>query len=85
MILASDQRLYTGITTDIRRRWQQHKNKQGAKFFYGRKPIALCYLEGDHDRRSASQREYAIRHLSRDQKWQMIIEHYGPAQRHDPS
>jgi putative endonuclease len=78
IILSSDQRLYTGITTDIRRRWLQHCSKRGAKFFYGRHPIALNYLEGEHTRSSASKREYAIKQLSRKEKWDLIVENYGP-------
>ena len=42
MILTSDDRLYTGITTDIIRRWKQHSGagSGGARFFRGRKPAA---------------------------------------------
>ncbi len=80
ILLASDGRLYTGITTDMIQRWKKHNAKKGAKFFYGRNPISLNYLEGGHSRSSASQREYKIKQLSRSQKWQLILEHYGPQQ-----
>lgn len=78
IILASDKRLYTGITTNMPRRWQQHCEKKGAKFFYGRHPTALCFLEGEHTRQSASQREYQLKKLTHKQKWQLILQHYGP-------
>ena len=78
MLLASDQKLYTGITTNIKRRWHQHRSKKGAKFFYGRQPLALCYLEGEHNRKSASQREWQIKQLSHQKKWELIFAHYGP-------
>jgi putative endonuclease len=80
ILLTSDQKLYTGITTNITRRWQQHKNNKGAKFFYGRHPIALLYLEGDHNRSTASEREYAIKQLSLKEKWELVLEAYGPKQ-----
>lgn len=80
IILASDNRLYTGITNNIIRRWQQHCAKRGAKFFYGRTPVALEYLENNHDRSSASRRECQIKKLSKDEKWQLIFQHYGPFQ-----
>jgi putative endonuclease len=80
ILLASDQRLYTGITTNIVRRWQQHQQKKGAKFFYGRHPIALTYLEGGHNRSTASQREYQIKQLTTAQKWALIYQNYGPLQ-----
>ena len=78
IIQASDCRLYTGITNNMARRWQQHQEKKGAKFFRGRSPIALCYQEPDHNRSSASQREYAIKQMSRCEKLQLIAQTYGP-------
>ncbi len=78
ILLASDNRLYTGITNNMVKRWQQHCAKKGAKFFYGRRPIALYYLENGHDRSTASKREYAIKSLTRAQKWQLIAENFGP-------
>ena len=69
MILASDQSLYTGITTNMERRWQQHSSgKGGARFFRGRSPLALAYFETGHDRSSASRREIEIKKLTRPQK-----------------
>ena len=73
IILSSDDRLYTGITTDIKRRWQQHSgNKGGARFFRGRKPEQLVYLEAGHDRSSASKREAFIKKLRRPQKEKLL-------------
>lgn len=73
MILADDLRLYTGITTDMQRRWQQHTNGQGgARFFRGRKPQQLCFLEQHPDRSSASKREYLLKQLSRDRKQALL-------------
>ena len=80
MISASDGKLYTGITNNMRKRWRQHGDKRGAKFFRGRQPLALVYLEGGHCRRSASQQEYRIKQCSRQQKWQRVLQHYGPFQ-----
>lgn len=69
IILASDNSLYTGITTNIARRWSQHCGAAGgAKFFRGRKPKQLVYLEEAHDRSSASRREAVIKKLTRKQK-----------------
>ncbi|MCB1615028.1 MAG: GIY-YIG nuclease family protein [Pseudomonadales bacterium] len=74
IIEASDGRLYTGITTDIDRRWQQHlSGKGGARFFRGRKPRALVYTEQQPDRSAASKREAAIKSLSREEK-RLLIE-----------
>jgi putative endonuclease len=80
IIEASDGSLYTGITTDMARRWQQHVTGRGARYFRGRKPSKLCLLEGNHDRPSASRREAAIKKLARGQKEQLIAASVEPAQ-----
>ncbi|WP_330924275.1 GIY-YIG nuclease family protein [Candidatus Sororendozoicomonas aggregata] len=73
MLLASDQSIYTGITTNITRRWQEHTaGRAGAKFFRGREPVYLLYLEASHNRSTATKKEMALKKLSRAQKWQYI-------------
>lgn len=73
MIEASDERLYTGITNNMPKRWHAHNNtKQGAKFFRGRSPKRVQYIEDQHTRSSASQREYAIKQLTRAEKLLLI-------------
>jgi putative endonuclease len=72
ILLCSDNSLYTGITTDVRRRFSQHCDGHGAKYFRGRAPKRLVYLETGHDRSSASRREIAIKKLPRNKKWQLI-------------
>ncbi|MFA7387154.1 MAG: GIY-YIG nuclease family protein [Thiohalobacteraceae bacterium] len=73
MILCSDDSLYTGITTDIERRQAQHASRRGAKYFRGRTPGPLVYLEGGHTRSSASRREAEIKRLPRRSK-QLLID-----------
>ena len=68
IILCSDDTLYTGITTDIERRMRQHADGDGAKYFRGRQPKQLVYLEGGHDRSSASKRELSIKGMRRPEK-----------------
>ena len=74
IIECSDKCLYTGITTDITRRWRQHLGelKGGAKFFRSRKPRVLRLQESGYDRSSASRREVEIKKLSRQQKLLLI-------------
>jgi putative endonuclease len=72
MILCSDQSLYTGISNDVLKRYQQHVCQQGAKYFRGRSPQQLVYVEGGHSRSSASIRERAIKKLTRMQKLALI-------------
>ncbi|WP_339641060.1 GIY-YIG nuclease family protein [uncultured Porticoccus sp.] len=74
MIEASDGSLYTGITTDIARRFSAHQSgKSGARYFHrGRSPVRVVYTEGADDRSAASKREAAIKKLSRSQKLRLI-------------
>ena len=72
IILCSDDSLYTGITTDIVRRLAQHSAGTGAKYFRGRSPRRLVYLEDGHDRSSASRREMEIKKLRPVDKRRLI-------------
>ena len=72
MILCSDQSIYTGISNDVLRRYQQHASQRGAKYFRGRSPQQLVYVEHSADRSSASKREIAIKKLNRSQKIALI-------------
>ena len=72
IIRCSDDSLYTGISNDVERRWQQHVDQRGAKYFHGRKPVEIVYLEGADDRSSASRREAAIKRLRRPDKELLI-------------
>ena len=74
MILCSDNSLYTGITMDIERRFRQHAEGRGAKYFRGRRPLQVVYLENGHDRSSATQREARIKAMSRADKALLVLE-----------
>ncbi len=68
MILCSDGSLYTGITKDIDRRFRQHGEGRGARYFRCRAPVEVVYLESGHTRSSAGKREAAIKAMSRTDK-----------------
>lgn len=68
IIRCSDDSLYTGITTDIDRRFTEHATGKGARYFRGRQPVEVVYLENCHTRSSASKRESLIKALSRVEK-----------------
>lgn len=75
MICTDDNQIYTGITTDIARRWREHcQGKAGARYFRGRTPRTLCLLETHPDRSTASKREAAIKQLSRAAKNRLFDE-----------
>lgn len=72
IILGSDNTLYTGITNNLPRRFSQHCNAKGAKYFRGRQPMKVIYAENGHSRSSASKREFAIKQLNRAEKLTLI-------------
>jgi putative endonuclease len=77
IIEATDSRLYTGITTDVERRWDEHagntpSKKKGAKFFRGRKPKYLRFVQQIESRSLASQLESKIKKISRAAKIELI-------------
>ncbi len=66
-------KLYTGITTDIERRFSEHQTgARGAKFTRANPPDELIYQESCVDRRAASIREAQIKKLTRSQKLLLI-------------
>ncbi|HIP28883.1 MAG TPA: GIY-YIG nuclease family protein [Sulfurovum sp.] len=57
-----DDSLYTGITTELSRRVEEHNfSDKGAKYTRTRRPVTLVYFEKHGDRSSASKREYEIK------------------------
>ena len=72
IILCQDKSLYTGITTDVDRRFEQHATGKGARYFYGHKPMQVVYVEPSHTRSSASKRESEIKKLKKADK-QLLI------------
>jgi len=72
IILCADDTLYTGITSNIARRLEQHGGRDGARYTRGRPPRRLVYLERGHTRSTASRREAAIKKLVRTEKLRLI-------------
>jgi putative endonuclease len=73
IIEATDGSLYTGVTTDIDRRFGEHLDKRsGARFFRARQPLSVVYSENHPDRSSAQKRESEIKKLTRKKKLDLI-------------
>ena len=56
--------LYTGITSDLPRRMEQHRTRQGSKFVSKYKVLRVVYAEAFSDPNDA------IAHEKRVKKWQ---------------
>lgn len=70
MVECADNTLYTGITTDLKRRVKEHNedNKLGAKYTKTRRPVRLVYSESHPSRQTASRREAELKKLDKRQK-----------------
>ncbi|WP_312631392.1 GIY-YIG nuclease family protein [Pantoea piersonii] len=69
--------LYTGITTDVVRRVEQHESGRGARALRGKGPLALVYRCDAGDRAAASRLEYRVKQLSRQQKLRLVAQQPG--------
>lgn len=68
----ADGSLYTGWTNNVEKRLEAHNSGKGAKYTKSRRPVRLVYLEEFETKEEAMRREYAIKHMSRKEKIQMI-------------
>lgn len=66
--------LYTGITTDIERRFAEHNDngKKTARFLRGKGPLRLLFNTDVGDRSTALRMEAAVKKLSREKKRLLI-------------
>ena len=74
IIECADKTLYTGMTSDIQKRIDQHNGLSfgGAKYTRGRRPVCLAYLERFDSRGEAAKRERQIKNLTRSEKEVLI-------------
>ena len=72
ILKCKDGSLYTGITTDVKRRFEEHKNGKGGHYTRSRKVLKILYTERCKDRSSASKRESEIKSWSREEKLNFI-------------
>ncbi len=74
ILSCADESLYTGITTDLKRRTLEHnEGKAGAKYTRARRPVAVVYSRRFRNRSNASREEARIKSLSRSQKLELIV------------
>ena len=68
ILRCGDGSLYTGITTDVEKRFRAHQSDKGAKYTRGRGPLEIVYREECGDHSQALKRELAIKALTRQEK-----------------
>ena len=75
IVEAADGKLYTGIATDVERRFREHsEGKKGARFFRTTRPLRIVWQEQHPDRSTATKCEMAIKRMTRQQKVALIAE-----------
>ncbi len=74
IVRCADNSLYTGVTTDIERRLDEHNSdrKKAAAYTRSRRPVSLVYSENCPNRSSACQREATIKRMTKLEKEQLI-------------
>lgn len=73
ILKCADDTLYTGITTHLARRLEEHNSSgKGAKYTRARRPVELVYSECAENRSEATQREYVIKQMSQAQKIALV-------------
>ena len=74
LVRCRDGNLYTGITTDVARRFIEHKGKgdMGAKYLRGREPLELVFQKKLGSRSLALNVENKVKKLSKARKEELI-------------
>lgn len=73
IVKCADSSYYTGITTDVQRRIQEHNSSpKSARYTRSRRPVQLVWTKEVKDRSEASKEEYRIKQLSRKDKEKLI-------------
>lgn len=73
ILVCSDGSLYTGITTDVKRRFDEHKAGTGGRYTRAHGAKKILYTEKYPDRSSASKREAEIKKWSRIAKLKLCL------------
>lgn len=72
IIECKDGTLYTGIATDMKRRFQEHRLGKGGAYTKAKKVKKLLYMEECKNRSTALKREFEIKSWRREKKLSLI-------------
>lgn len=72
IIKCRDGSLYTGITTDVKRRLAEHRDNRGAKYLRGRGPLSLMFQKMIGSRAMALKVEHMVKKLPKHKKERLI-------------
>jgi len=69
----SDDSLYAGYTTDLKKREQRHNQGRGARYTRIRRPVEIIYSEEFNTKSEAMKREYELKHLRKEDKERLVL------------
>jgi len=72
IIKCKDGSFYTGITTDLDRRFKEHKEGHGGKYTVSHPPLKIMFFERFENRSEASKRESQIKGWTRKEKEKLV-------------
>jgi putative endonuclease len=72
MLLCGDDTIYTGISTDVERRVEEHRSGKGARYTRAKGVKRLLYKERKRSRSTASKREAEIKKMTRNEKLALV-------------
>lgn len=72
LIECSDGTLYTGMTTNVERRFKEHASGRGGHYTSSKEVLKVVYTEEYPNRSSALKREAQIKRWKREKKLELI-------------
>ncbi len=72
LLKCKDGSLYTGITTDVKRRFREHKKGVGGRYTRAKEAVKVVYTEKYPNRSIASKRESEIKSWRRERKLALV-------------
>jgi len=72
LLECNDGSIYTGITTDLKRRFAEHENKKGGHYTRSHGALKILRSEKYPNRSAASKREAEIKSWRRERKIKLI-------------
>ena len=72
LLRCSDDSLYCGYTSDVKKRFAAHSSGRGSKYVRARRPAKLVYFEKLPSQRAAMRRELEIKGMGRKEKLALL-------------
>jgi len=73
IVRCADDSLYSGITTDLKRRVGEHNShKLGAKYTRSKQPVTLVYKEKFSSKSTAMRREWEVKKMTKKEKESLL-------------